>query len=126
MNISKAEQRRLAYDARNAQTNKKQLSQQILNAVYATESYQKAETILWYLHCRSEVETIAAVKTALEKHDKKIVIPYCTKDAQGNNKLGLWHLESFEELIAGTWDILEPPANRWGEFSKEVKPIAVP
>jgi 5-formyltetrahydrofolate cyclo-ligase len=122
MAISKEKQRRLAYDARNSQTNKKYLSEQILNAVFATESYQKANTILWYLHCRSEVETIAAVKSALEKQDKKIVIPYCTKDAQANNKLGLWHLESFAELIPGTWGILEPRLNRWRESGKEVKP----
>lgn len=123
MNIPKKEQRRLAYDARNAQANKKQISQQILAAVYATVSYQEAETVLWYLHCRSEVETINAVKIALEKQDKKIVIPYCTKDAHGNNKLGLWHLESFTELVSGTWGILEPPVERWGEFPKEVAPV---
>jgi 5-formyltetrahydrofolate cyclo-ligase len=103
--ISKSEQRRLAYDARNAQLNKQQISQQILNTLYTTETYQQAEVVLWYLHCRSEVETILAVKIALEKQDKKIVIPYCTKDAQGNNKLGLWHLENFDELVSGTWGI---------------------
>ena len=122
MLLAKEEQRRIAYDARHAQINKQQLSQQILASVYATESYQKAKTVLWYLHCRSEVETIAAVKIALVKKDKKIVIPYCTKDAQGENKLGLWHLESFSELLKGTWDILEPPVDRWGEDSKEVNP----
>lgn len=122
MVISKSEQRRLAYDARNAQANKQQINQQILNTLYTTETYQQAEVVLWYLHCRSEVETITAVKIALEKQDKKIVIPYCTKDAQGNNKLGLWHLENFDELISGTWGILEPPVDRRGEFSKEIKP----
>ncbi len=121
--ISKSEQRRLAYDARNAQLNKQQISQQILNTLYTTETYQQAEVVLWYLHCRSEVETILAVKIALEKQDKKIVIPYCTKDAQGNNKLGLWHLENFDELVSGTWGILEPPVDRWGEFPKEIKPV---
>jgi len=120
--LAKEEQRRIAYDARHAQINKQQLSEQILNSVCATESYQKAEAVLWYLHCRSEVETIAAVKIALAKKDKKIVIPYCTKDVQGENKLGLWHLESFAELLKGTWGILEPPADRWGEDSKEVNP----
>ncbi|MDC9729056.1 MAG: 5-formyltetrahydrofolate cyclo-ligase [Methyloprofundus sp.] len=122
MDTIKAEQRRIAYDRRNAQNNRKHLSEQILALVYASASYQTAKTVLWYLHCRSEVETLEAVKIALAKKDKKIVIPYCTKDAQGENKLGLWHLESFDELQKGTWDILEPPIDRWGELAKEVNP----
>jgi 5-formyltetrahydrofolate cyclo-ligase len=122
LSASKAEQRRLAYGARNAQKNKSPLSQKILASLVNTEAYQKAETVMWYLHCRSEVETIDFVKIALNKKDKKIIIPYCTKDSQGNNKLGLWHLESFDELISGTWGILEPPVKRWGEHPKEIAP----
>ena len=51
-----------------------------------------------------------------------MVIPYCTKDEQGRNKLGLWRLEDFAELVPGMWGILEPPRQRWGEAGKEIAP----
>jgi 5-formyltetrahydrofolate cyclo-ligase len=54
----------------------------------------------------------------LKKQQKTIVIPYCTKDQQGNNQLGLWHLEDTSELSAGTWGILEPPQERSGKFCR--------
>mgnify|MGYP000072934419 CR=1 FL=1 len=117
--INKTELRRKAYDARNAQANKDQLSQIICNKFIAQSAYQQADTILWYLHIRSEVRTLNAVKSELKK-TKRIIIPYCTQDHQGQNKLGLWWLQDLSELTAGTWGILEPPQARWGEQGKEV------
>lgn len=125
MSPSKPIQRRLAYDARNAQQDKTRLSQIIANTVLHVAEYQHAETVLWYLHCRSEVHTYQVVMDELLKQDKKIVIPYCTKDKQGNNHLGLWHLQDVSELVEGTWRILEPPKARWGEAGKEVNPQQV-
>ena len=87
--------------------------------------YQQAKTVLWYLHCRSEVHTYQLVMDELLNQDKKIIIPYCTKDNQDNNHLGLWHLQDLSELVAGTWGILEPPKARWGEMGKEVHPDEV-
>ena len=122
MILTKSSQRRLAYDARNAQQNAESLSQLITSKVVAQDSYQQANTVLWYLHCRSEVWTYQTVIAELQKQQKTIIIPYCTKDQQGNNQLGLWHLEEISELSAGTWGILEPPRERWGESGKEVSP----
>jgi len=120
--FSKSQQRRLAYNARNAQPNKAEVSAKILAHVYRSRCYQEATTVLWYLHCRSEVQTLQAVQAALLQQDKKIVIPYCTKGADANPRLGLWHLQHLDELVNGTWDILEPPRERWGEIGKEVAP----
>ena len=120
MTLSKPTQRRLAYDARNAQQERAQLSQIISQSVLQQSEYQQAKTVLWYLHCRSEVHTYQMVLDELLKQDKKIVIPYCTKDKLGNNHLGLWHFQDLSELVAGTWGILEPPKKRWGEQGKEV------
>jgi len=117
---TKSKQRRIAYDARNAQLNKAEVSAKILAHVYRSRCYQEATTVLWYLHCRSEVQTLQAVQAALLLQDKKIVIPYCTKDTDDNPRLGLWHLQHLDELVNGTWDILEPPRERWGEVGKEV------
>lgn len=119
---SKSIQRRLAYGARNAQQSKQQFSQNITNTVLEQTDYQQAKTVLWYLHCRSEVHTYQVVVDELLKQHKKIVIPYCTKDEQGDNALGLWCVQDLSELVEGTWRILEPPKTRWGEAGKEVCP----
>jgi 5-formyltetrahydrofolate cyclo-ligase len=74
-----------------------------------------------YLHCRSEVKTSDMVREQLAT-GKRTVIPYCTKDDNGSNKLGLWLLEDFQELQPGMWGILEPPKERWGESGKEIAP----
>ncbi|TXL11482.1 hypothetical protein BMR08_03735 [Methylococcaceae bacterium CS2] len=103
---SKASQRRLAYYVRNAQQDRERLSQIITAKLLVQCDYQQAEVVLWYLHCRSEVQTYQTVLTELLNQQKTLVIPYCTKDQLGNNQLGLWRLQDISELIAGTWGIL--------------------
>jgi len=121
MDDLKSRQRRKAYDARNEQIDKGVMSRIICAQFVAHPVYQQAKTVMWYIHCRSEVRTQSALVGELEA-GKRIVIPYCTKDEQGRNKLGLWWLEDFAELVPGTWGILEPPKQRWGELGKEVAP----
>lgn len=117
----KNQQRCLAYDARNAQAHKDEFSRIICERFMAQPAYQQAETVMWYLHCRSEVRTAQALRSELTTA-RRIVIPYCTHDGQGQNKLGLWRLEHMEELVPGRWGILEPAQSRWGEAGKEVAP----
>lgn len=117
--MTKKQQRRIAYDLRNAQADKQALSEMICARFIAQLAYQQAETVMWYVHCRSEVETLSALSNEL-KNTKNIVIPYCTTDSEGQNKLGLWLLNDLSELSAGTWGILEPPKSRWGETGKEI------
>jgi 5-formyltetrahydrofolate cyclo-ligase len=117
----KAKLRRQAYDARNAQEHKDEVSRTIVDRVVALPEYAAAKTAMWYLDVRSEVRTRHQVGDALTS-GKKIVVPYCTVDEAGANKLGLWHLTSMDELVVGTWSILEPPRARWGEPGKEVDP----
>ena len=117
----KATLRRKAYDARHAQQHKDRLSDLICRCVVDHPVYRQAQTVMWYLHCRSEVRTSAWVSNLLGS-GKRIVVPYCTKDEMSNNKLGLWRLTDWSELIPGTWRILEPPVERWGEAGKEVAP----
>jgi 5-formyltetrahydrofolate cyclo-ligase len=121
MNDLKAQQRRKAYDARNAQADKDTVSRIICDQITAHPAYRQAETVMWYIHCRSEVRTGPTLLQEIPT-DKRIVIPYCTKDEQGYNKLGLWLLEDFAELVPGMWGILEPPRQRWGEAGKEIAP----
>ncbi|MEO1896158.1 MAG: 5-formyltetrahydrofolate cyclo-ligase, partial [Methylococcales bacterium] len=68
----KQQQRRMAYDARNTQSNKTELSQIICNKFLAQAEYQQADTVMWYLHCRSEVRTLSHLRAEL-MGPKKIV-----------------------------------------------------
>jgi 5-formyltetrahydrofolate cyclo-ligase len=121
MNDLKDQQRRTAYDARNAQIDKDAVSRIICDRFIARPAYKQAETVMWYIHCRSEVRTVPALLRELGT-GKRMVVPYCAKDGQGHNKLGLWWLEDFAELVPGMWGILEPPKQRWGEVGKEIAP----
>ena len=124
MHIDKVQQRRKAYDARNAQKDKDAASRRIVDKFLEHAAYRRAMTVMFYLHCRSEVRTRDRVREQLSG-DKLVVVPYCTKDADGQNRLGLWKLEDLQELQPGTWGILEPPKERWGESGKEIAPEAL-
>jgi 5-formyltetrahydrofolate cyclo-ligase len=118
---AKSIMRRAAYDARNAEQNKDRASAVAVATLMQLEEYRAAGTVLWYLDCRSELRTRHALPAALAS-GKKIVIPYCTVDDLGANKLGLWCLQSIDELVPGKWKILEPPRQRWGEPGREIQP----
>ena len=116
----KNKMRRQAYDARAAQDNKDEISAIICEKFIQLPEYQRAKVAMWYIDCRSETRTTADLKKELQNSNKQIVIPYCTEDENGDNKLGLWQLNSFDELVVGKWNILEPPRDLWGDPSKEV------
>ncbi|HSN23293.1 MAG TPA: 5-formyltetrahydrofolate cyclo-ligase, partial [Methylomicrobium sp.] len=117
----KDQQRLAAYQARKLQIDKESLSRTICYSFIACTDYRDADTVMWYVGCRTEVRTLPALQEEL-KRGKRIVIPYCTYDDQGNRKLGLWRLENFSELTPGTWNIPEPPSTRRGEAGKEIRP----
>ena len=118
----KNKMRRKAYDARAAQENKDEVSAAICEKFVTLPAYQKAQTAMWYIDCRSETRTKKQLQKEVEKGEKTIVVPYCTVDENGDNKLGLWKLSSFDELVVGKWSILEPPRDLWGTADKEAKP----
>lgn len=115
----KGKMRREAYDRRAAQENKDEVSAQAVARLMAMQEYQDAKTIMWYIDCRSETRTKPELLEEVAKGEKKIVVPYCTVDEKGDNKLGLWHMESLEEMVVGKWNILEPPKEMWGNPDKE-------
>jgi 5-formyltetrahydrofolate cyclo-ligase len=121
---AKGQMRRAAYDARNAQADKDRVSDIAVAALVQLPEYQAAKTVMWYLDCRSELRTRQALPAALAS-GKAIVVPYCTLDDAGANKLGLWWLQSLDELVIGKWKILEPPRERWGEAGKDRKSVVV-
>jgi 5-formyltetrahydrofolate cyclo-ligase len=117
---TKSTLRRTAYDARQAQKNKDKVSAAAVATLVQLPEYQRARTALWYLDCRSELRTRQAIPSALES-DKRIVIPYCSVDDSGANRLGLWWLKSMDELVIGKWNILEPPRDRWEEPERVIQ-----
>ena len=117
----KNKMRREAYDRRNAQENKDEVSAKAVARFMALPDYQNAHCVMWYIDCRSETRTKPELLAEVAKGEKKIIVPYCTEDENGENKLGLWWMESLEEMVVGKWNILEPPKEMWGNPEKEVE-----
>lgn len=118
----KNKMRRDAYDRRAAQEDKDGVSARACDRFIALPEYQAAKTAMWYIDCRSETRTTRYLKEELAKKEKTIIVPYCTVDDKGDNKLGLWRLDSFDDLVVGKWKILEPPRELWGNPDREVNP----
>ncbi len=118
----KNKMRREAYDRRNAQENKDEISASACEKFMALPDYQNADVAMWYIDCKSETRTKPQLLEEVAKGEKKIIVPYCTEDENGDNKLGLWWMESLEEMVVGKWNILEPPKEMWGNPEKEVEP----
>lgn len=119
--MDKQQQRQQAYVVRLAQADKALHSERICKSFMAQSWYAAANTVLWYLHCRTEVRTLPALTLALNG-TQRIVVPYCALDELGQRVLGLWHLHSLDELQPGTWNILEPPKQRWQDAERKVEP----
>ncbi len=117
----KNKMRREAYDRRNAQENKDEISARAVKRFMELDDYKNANCIMWYIDCRSETRTKPELLEEVAKGEKKIIVPYCTEDENGENKLGLWWMESLEEMVVGKWNILEPPKEMWGNPEKEVE-----
>src|SRR5687768_14427910 len=81
---TKAAMRRSAYDARAAQPDKDAVSDRAIARLIGLTEYEAAQTVLWYLDCRSELRTRQALPAALAS-GKRIVVPYCTVDDFGSN-----------------------------------------
>lgn len=119
--MTKQQQRQKAYELRNAQMEKSQLSKIICEKFIALLNRHQPDSVMCYLHCRSEVKTLETVSAMLEEN-VRVIIPYCTVDHNGDNCLGLWWLEDLSEVIPGTWGILEPLKSRWADKEKHMTP----
>lgn len=115
--------RQKAYAARNAQPDKNNASRVICQTIQEMPEYLRAQTILWYIHCRSEVRTLRLYPEILTGNQHKtIAIPYCTVDQHDKPALGLWRLTDLHELEPGTWGILEPPKPLWHDACRQILP----
>ena len=97
-----------------ASPTKNTVSRRIADRCAALPEYQSAATIMLYLDARSEVRT-GTLLSASRARGQRVVVPYCVGD-----DLGLFLLESPEELVRGTFGILEPRLELRGLPPKEV------
>ena len=103
----KRQLRELGHARRHSQPDKDRLSEEICRKAMSLPGYVDAQTVLCYVDIRDEVRTRPLLKAALDA-GKRVVIPYCV----AGDRLELFRMESFDELAAGTFGILEP-ADAW-------------
>jgi len=70
--------------------------------LFLLPEYTTAKSIFFFASFRSEVDTIAMIKRALDE-GKRVVLPR----VEGQN-LGLYEIKSLDELVAGYMNIPEP------------------
>ena len=110
--------RERAYSLCRQQQNKDQLSRVICGQLAALPAYAAAQTVMFYVDFDDEVRTRHFFPVAW-RQGKRIVVPYCVavppaaRDtvppaASRADRIGLFLLETFDELATGTWGILEP------------------
>jgi 5-formyltetrahydrofolate cyclo-ligase len=89
------------------------LSHLVWKKVVALEEYRRARAVMSYLGVRSEVRTRPFLPQVLED-GKILVVPYCVEE-----RLGLFRLESLEELATGYFGLLEPLPELRGRQDKQ-------
>lgn len=98
----KNELRVLAEAARRQQPDKDALSRIICQRFASLPEYLRADTVLLYVHVRSEVRTCEFLPQAMAE-GKRVLVPWCQGD-----ELELFHLEDLAELGPGAFGLLEP------------------
>jgi 5-formyltetrahydrofolate cyclo-ligase len=113
----KSDLRKQAYTARRAQRYKEENGHKACSCLMQLQEYRRSHTVMWYLSHRSELPTRPAIVEALDS-GKRIAIPYCERA-----RLKLWQLHALQELVPGSYGILEPPKQRWSEAGRRIDPV---
>lgn len=77
----------------------------ILNKLFETEPYQKAQCIYCYIDFRNEVKTKPLIKKAL-KDGKRVAAPRID-----GNTMNFYYIHSYDDLASGSFGILEPASS---------------
>ena len=88
-------------------------SNKIKNRIFNMKEYKKSSTILFYVSYDNEVYTHDMIKDSI-KNKKNVVVPITDKK---NKILILSKLESWDELVNGAYNILEPKIEKIKEIS---------
>ena len=90
--------------------------------IIASTPYQRATCVLAYASFGSEWDTSLLLQRVLTDN-KYLLMPRVDKDAQ---QLQLHRVNHLDELVAGTWDILEPHAQAEIVMPNKIDLIIVP
>ena len=108
-----------ALAARRATTDRETRSAAILQALMLQSAYSNSMRILFYVHTRDEVQTVDAIRSAMQA-GKSVYVPYCVQD-----QLGLFELRDFDDLAPGAFGVLEPKPNLRNEPSRKIDPTDI-
>jgi 5-formyltetrahydrofolate cyclo-ligase len=126
----KEELRRRIVRGRVAEPDKEAKSWTILKKVFLLPQFQQARTVLFYVDAGSEVRTRPFIPRAMAL-GKRVAVPYCARDEEGQDVLRLFLLRDLEELEPGAFGILEPKPDLRGRTERvlaahEVDMVLVP
>ncbi len=76
---------------------------EIFRKVMVSPWFQEADTLLLYVSCKGEVDTIRIIEKSLEL-GKQVAVPKCGK----NGTMQFYLIKSFDELAKGAYGIPEP------------------
>jgi len=116
MRRQKAVIRKVILDLRDALAPEERGSRSIVikESLFKLPQFLSAQSVMFYVSFRSEVETHAMIREALAS-GKTVVVP--ATDMK-NRSLALSRLEDFDtDLAPGTWGILEPKPDKIRPFS---------
>lgn len=102
---------------------REQLSGRIFEHLQNFAPYQAAQTLLFYVDLRSEVQTRSALQAFLQETPAercRLVVPFCLGE-----ELRLVRLHRFEELHPGAYGILEPSTPLREDAQRAVAPDEV-
>jgi len=108
-------------------------SRAIWDRVFTLPEYRVAATVMCYVDHRDEVET-RPYFDRIWRDGKRLVVPYCADRSGGEQprsakrserRLGLFLLETINELEPGTLGILEPPQTLRDRTDRRVEPASL-
>jgi len=115
---AKRELRELIGDCRRSlpEAEKQRLSRIIVERLVELPAYVSARTVMLYVHLPDEVHTTHLLADAARR-GKRVVVPYCEGE-----RLGLFRMESLDELAPGAFGVLEPKPELRGDPARDVSP----
>lgn len=93
---------------------RKQLDDGIFRNVTASSYFRNADTLLLYVSCGGEADTICIIREAL-RLGKHVAVPKCGE----NGEMQFFLIQSFAELAAGAYGILEPTGTRTPQITAD-------
>ena len=93
---------------------RKQLDEGIFRNVTASEDFRKADTLLLYVSCKGEADTMRILSEAM-RLQKKIAVPKCLE----NGAMQFFLIQSMEDLAPGAYGILEPTGTQMPQITAD-------